>query len=75
MPPMDVVSARLPCRSTYRVSGELNLRTNAAGVAEGTVNLGALAPANRSLPYETVSISADWIGPTRELISQSAIVK
>ncbi|EFJ40727.1 hypothetical protein VOLCADRAFT_99419 [Volvox carteri f. nagariensis] len=59
---------------TPRASGLLTLTTDAAGRAEGTVDLGALPAANRSEPYDNLSIDVEWIGPTRERITRSATV-
>jgi hypothetical protein len=55
-------------------SGELSLTTDAEGRASGSVDLAALAAANRPVPYDTLSVTATWVGPTREVITQTASI-
>ncbi|GLI68394.1 hypothetical protein VaNZ11_012780 [Volvox africanus] len=59
---------------TAKASGLLQLSTDTEGRAEGTIDLGALPPANRSDPYDKLKIDVEWIGPTRERITRSASV-
>ncbi|GIL54024.1 hypothetical protein Vafri_9574 [Volvox africanus] len=59
---------------TAKAAGLLQLTTDAEGRAEGTIDLGALPPANRSEPYDNLNIDVVWIGPTRERITRAASV-
>ncbi|PNH12233.1 hypothetical protein TSOC_000852 [Tetrabaena socialis] len=58
-----------------KASGLLTLVTDASGAASATIDLGSLPAANRSAVYDTVTLGAEWIGPTRERITQAASVK
>lgn len=72
----DVSGAEVALKwSTGKADGELALKTNASGVATGTVELSKLPAANRSEPGATLTIKATWIGPTREPLMQSKTVK
>ena len=57
-----------------RASGVLRITTDANGVATATVDLGALPEANRTTVYDAISVSVEWIGPTRERIVESASI-
>ncbi|GIL54039.1 hypothetical protein Vafri_9594, partial [Volvox africanus] len=59
---------------TAKAAGLLQLTTDAEGRAEGTIDLGALPPANRSEPYDNLNIDVEWIGPTRERITRATSV-
>jgi hypothetical protein len=52
-----------------------NLTTDDAGVAVGTIDLGNLPAANISYPGDSLSLTATWVGPTRELIERTASVR
>jgi len=72
----DVSGAEVTLKwSTGKADGELALKTNASGVATGTVELSKLPAANRSEPGATLTLKATWIGPTREPLMQSKTVK
>jgi hypothetical protein len=72
----DVSGAEVTLKwSTGKAEGEMVLKTNASGVATGTVDLGKLAAANRSEAGDTLTLKATWIGPTREPLMQSKTIK
>ena len=72
----DVSGAEVTLKwSTGKAEGEMVLKTNATGVATGTVDLGKLAAANRSEAGDTLTLKATWIGPTREPLMQSKTIK
>lgn len=49
--------------------------TNADGVANATIDLRDLPPANVTRPGDTLDVKATWIGPTREAIIVSKSVR
>ncbi|PNW72413.1 hypothetical protein CHLRE_16g677205v5 [Chlamydomonas reinhardtii] len=60
--------------SHSKASGVIKLTTGLDGVASTTLDLGALPEINRTTAYDTLSIAAEWVGPTRELIQKSATI-
>ena len=58
---------------TQRVqtSDVVKLVTDASGRAHTVLDLAALPESNRSEPYDSLALDAEWIGPTRERITQS----
>ena len=52
----------------------IKLTTGLDGVASTTLDLGALPDMNRTTAYDTLSIAAEWVGPTRELTQKSATI-
>lgn len=60
---------------TGKAQGSLNLTTNSQGIATGTVDLSKLPSANVSDPGDILTLSVNWVGPTREVISASTTVK
>jgi hypothetical protein len=61
--------------STDKAKGNQTITTNAEGEAEATIPLGRLPQANVSLPGNTLTIQAVWIGNTRERITATKIIK
>ncbi|KAG2452414.1 hypothetical protein HYH02_002657 [Chlamydomonas schloesseri] len=57
-----------------RASGVLRLTTDVNGVATATVDLGALPEDNRTTTYDTVAVSVEWIGPTRERVVETKTI-
>lgn len=60
--------------STARSSGIINVTTALDGTATAVVDLGALPVDQRPEMYDTLTVSAQWVGPTRELITKDATV-
>ncbi|KAG2426455.1 hypothetical protein HXX76_011686 [Chlamydomonas incerta] len=58
-----------------RAAGVLRITTDANGIATATVDLGALPEANRTTLYDSVGVSVEWVGPTRERIVETASIK
>jgi hypothetical protein len=59
-----------------RTGATVTVTTDVDGEATAVIDLGALAPANRSAPYEYgVSFTATWVGPTREVMTKSGYTK
>jgi hypothetical protein len=56
-------------------SGSLNVTTDATGQAEASIPLGKLPPQNASSLGDQLSLTALWIGPTRDRISEVATVR
>ncbi|KAG2447325.1 hypothetical protein HYH02_007655 [Chlamydomonas schloesseri] len=56
---------------TAKTSDVLKLVTDVSGRAHTVLNLAALPETNRSEPYDSLAVDAEWIGPTRERITQS----
>jgi hypothetical protein len=57
-------------------AGVLNLTTDASGVANTTLDLATL-PAGQGIPPsvgDIVGLTAEWVGPTRERVTQQASV-
>lgn len=60
-------------RGEEDLRGQQNITTDESGKALATINLGGL----KEVPSlgSTLRISVQWVGPTRELIKESASVK
>lgn len=54
--------------TTPKASGSLNATTNSKGNATATIDLGALPAENATAAGDSLSLTAVWIGPTRERI-------
>mmetsp|Transcript_14647 Transcript_14647/g.36469 ORF Transcript_14647/g.36469 Transcript_14647/m.36469 type:complete len:2268 (-) Transcript_14647:639-7442(-) len=61
--------------STPKARGLVNLTTDAAGMAAATIDLSALPPANASEAGDSLAVSVEWVGPTRERITRTATVR
>ncbi|PNH02259.1 hypothetical protein TSOC_011775, partial [Tetrabaena socialis] len=59
---------------TARAASTLTLLTDANGFASTTLDLGQLPTANRTTAGDVLVLEAEWIGPTRERITQTATV-
>ncbi|KAF6250306.1 hypothetical protein COO60DRAFT_896848 [Scenedesmus sp. NREL 46B-D3] len=72
----DVSGANIDVTWTLpRASGALNVTTDAQGRAEASIPLGQLPPQNASSLGDQLSLTAVWIGPTRERIAETASVR
>ncbi|KAG2491821.1 hypothetical protein HYH03_009778 [Edaphochlamys debaryana] len=70
-----VDGSRITIRWSHaRASDILELTTDLHGSATAVVDLGSLPEGNRTTPYDSMAVGAEWIGPTRERITQSASV-
>ncbi|KAG2489968.1 hypothetical protein HYH03_011597 [Edaphochlamys debaryana] len=56
-------------------SGFLEVTTDVTGKAVGRIDLGALPEAKRTSAGDSVAITVEWMGPTRELITKTASVR
>lgn len=56
-------------------TGNFNITTDAKGQAQAEIPLGKLPPQNATSLGDQLSITAVWIGPTRERITQTASVR
>jgi hypothetical protein len=56
-------------------TGSLNVTTDAKGRAEASIPLGQLPPQNASSLGDQLSLTALWIGPTRDRIEETASVR
>lgn len=54
--------------STTNASGILPLVTDVNGIANGTIDLASLPEVNRTQEFDTLTVTAEWIGPTRERV-------
>jgi hypothetical protein len=72
----DVSGANIDLTWTLPLaSGKLNVTTDAKGQAEASIPLGKLPPQNASSLGDQLSLTAVWIGPTRERITETAAVR
>jgi hypothetical protein len=72
----DVSGANIDLTWTLPLaSGTLNVSTDAKGQAEASIPLGKLPPQNASSLGDQLSLTAVWIGPTRERIKETASVR
>ncbi|KAG2434208.1 hypothetical protein HXX76_007934 [Chlamydomonas incerta] len=67
---VDAAEVTLTWR-TAKTSDVVKLVTDVSGRAHTVVDLGALPESNRSEPYDSLTVDAEWIGPTRERITRS----
>jgi len=56
--------------NTPKAKGNLTITTDTNGTATGTIDLGALPPKNATQSGDTLTVNVEWIGPTRERITQ-----
>uniref|UniRef100_A0A383WAS0 EGF-like domain-containing protein n=1 Tax=Tetradesmus obliquus TaxID=3088 RepID=A0A383WAS0_TETOB len=72
----DVSGANIDITWTLPLaSGAFNVTTDAKGLAEASIPLGQLPPKNASSLGDQLSLTAVWIGPTRERIRETAAVR
>lgn len=57
------------------VQGTLVVTTNSIGMGQGVIDLRDLPLVNQTAAGDTLQVSAQWIGPTQEIITKSGSVK